>query len=236
MVQPTVDPPTVERLLVAGATGKTGRRVLGHLDGRPVAVRGLTRSATGAKRLRNRGADEVVVGDLFDPDDAARAVDGVDAVVSAVGSTPLAVHLADEHVDGKGNRNLLAAAEAADVSTFVMLSSLGTGDEPSSLQGRFFRRIVGPVVEAKAGAERAIRESALRHTIFRPGLLLSYGPSGSTVADVGAGLWGAVTRGTVARLLASAPFTPAAADRTFEVAGNPLQRDRGIAIDWRLPT
>lgn len=229
------DNSAIETVLVAGATGKTGRRVLAHLADRRITVRALTRSAEKATILRQRGADEVAVGDLLDPADATEAVAGVDAVLTCVGSTPLAVYRADQHVDGRGNRNLLQAAEAADVSTFVMLSSLGTGETPSSWQARFFRRVVGPVVAAKAEAERAIRESSLRHTILRPALLLSYGPGGARVAESGTGLWGYVTRGHVARLLAAAPFMPAAADRTLEVARNPLQRGRGLAIDWQLP-
>lgn len=227
--------PAVDRVLVAGASGKTGRRVLDHLANRAVTVRALTRSPATAERLRDRGADAVVVGDLLEPADAARAVADVDAVLTCVGSTPLQVHHADEHVDGRGNRNLLEAAVDAGVSTVVMLSSLGTGEPPSSRQARFFRRVVGPVVAAKAEAERAIRESPVRHTIFRPGLLLSYGPGGATVAEAGTGRWGFVTREFVAKLLAAAPFTPAAADRTLEVARNPLQRGRGLAIDWQLP-
>lgn len=224
-----------DRILVAGATGKTGRRAIDHLAGRSVTVRAMTRAETNAPRLRERGADEVVVGDLLDPADAERAVAGVDAVLTCVGSTPLQVYLADDHVDGRGNRNLVAAADAGDPETFVMLSSLGTNPDPSSWQGRFFRLVVGPVVAAKAETERALRAADLRHTVFRPGLLLSYGPGGASIADAGAGLWGAVTRGYLAKLLAAATVTPAAADRTFEVAGNPLQRNAGLAIDWQLP-
>lgn len=224
----------VERILVAGATGKTGRRAIAHLAGSDPTVRAMTRSDPRADRLREHGADEVVIGDLLDPTDAERAVDDVDAVLTCVGSTPLQVHLADEHVDGLGNRHLIEASAAADVGAFVMQSSLGAGEEPSSFQGRFFRLIVGPVVAAKSEAEQSLREADLRHTIFRPGLLFSYGPGGASVAEAGAGLWGAVTRGYVAKLMTAAPFTPAAADTTFEVAGNPLQRDAGRDIEWRF--
>lgn len=225
----------VDRILVAGATGKTGKRALGHLAGRSVAVRATTRAEANAGRLRERGADDVVVGDLLEPSVAERAVVGVDAVVTCVGSTPLQVHLADEHVDGRGNRNLIEAADAGDPDRFVMLSSLGTDPDPSSWQARFFRLVVGPVVRAKAETERALRSAALRHTVLRPGLLLSYGPGGAAVADAGAGLWGAVTRGYLAKLLVAATVTPAATGRTFEVAGNPLLGGVGVDVDWQLP-
>ncbi len=225
----------VERVLVAGATGKTGRRVLAQFAHTDVAVRALTRSAEKRDRLERAGADDVVVGDLAVPADAERAVEGVDVVFTCVGSTPLQVYLADEHVDGTGNVNLVEAAVAADVDAFVMQSSLGVDGDRGSWMARFFATLLGPVVEAKTRAERALRDADLRHTIVRPGLLLSYGPSLGRVADAGTGLWGAVTRGEVARLMAAAPFTPAAANRTFEVAGNPLQRGAGLDVDWRTP-
>ena len=225
----------VERLLLAGASGKTGRRVLRRFEPTDVTVRALTRSAEKRDPLRRAGADEVVVGDLKNSIDAQRAVERVDAVLTCVGSTPLQVYLADEHVDGTGNVNLVEAAAAEGVETFVMQSSLGVDGDRGSWMARFFQTTVGPVVAAKTTAERAILESGLRYTIVRPGLLLSYGPGVSRVADAGAGLWGAVTRGEIARLMAAAPFTPDAANRTFEVAANPFQRGQGLAVDWREP-
>ena len=228
--------PASTRILVAGASGDTGREVLSFLDGRPPTVRTLTRSPEKRDRLRRLGADEVVVGDLFDPGDAAEAVAGVDAVVSAVGSTPKAVLTAEEFVDGAGNRNLIAAAADAGATAFVMESALGVGDEPASPLAAAFDVFIGPVQCAKAGAEAALRGAPLRHTVLRPGVLTP-GPRAGTVqvADPGARLWGAVPRADVARLLAAAPFTPAVADRTLEVVANPLLKRRSEAVDWRVP-
>ena len=233
--EPALDPESVH-LLVAGASGDTGREVLSFLDGRPPTVRTLTRSPEKRDRLRRLGADEVVVGDLFDPGDAAEAVAGVDAVVSAVGSTPKAVLTAEEFVDGASNRNLIAAAADAGATAFVMESALGVGDEPASPLAAAFDVFIGPVQCAKAGAEAALRGAPLRHTVLRPGVLTP-GPRAGTVqvADPGARLWGAVPRADVARLLAAAPFTPAVADRTLEVVANPLLKRRSEAVDWRVP-
>jgi len=225
----------IDGVLIAGATGKTGSRLLGHLAGTDLTVRALTRSDEKEAMLHRRGADEVLVGDLLDPADADRAVEGVNAVCTCVGSTPLQVHLADRHVDGTGNCNLVDAAVDAGIETFVMQSSLGVDDDRGSWMARLFRRIVGPVTEGKTRTETRLRESPLRHTIFRPGVLLSYGPSVSHVADAGTGLWGVVTRGEVARLMAAALVTPAAAHRTLEVAYSPTQRGSGLDLDWTTP-
>ena len=228
--------PASTRLLVAGASGDTGRQVLSYLDGRPPTVRALTRSASKRDRLRRRGADEVVVGDLLERSDAERAVADVDAVVSAVGSSPRTVLTADEFVDGAGNRNLIAAAADAGATAFVMESALGVGDDPASPLAAAFDLFIGPVQRAKADAEAALRAAPLRHTVLRPGVLTPGPRTGAVqVADPGARLWGAVPRADVARLLAAAPFTPAVADRTLEVVVNPLLRGRAATVDWRAP-
>jgi len=223
----------VDRVFVAGGSGKTGRRVLRQFARSDVVVRTLTRSPEKRDPLAEAGADEVLVGDLRE--DAERAVADVDAVFSCVGSTPLQVHLADEHVVGDGNVAVIQAAVAADVDALVMLSSLGVDGDRGSWMARLFRSIIGPVVDAKTRAEQTLRESGLRYTIFRPGVLVSHGPGVGRVAEAGTGLRGAVTRGEVARLMAAAPFTSEAANRTFEVAANPLERGRGLDIHWQAP-
>lgn len=224
------------RVLVAGATGRTGREIVDLLAPRAVTLRCLTRSAEKRSDLRARGADEVVVGDLLEDGDAERAAEDVDVVLSAVGSTLRDRFTADEFVDGSGNRNLVAAAVDAGADAFVMVSALGVGPEPSSLLGTGFDLVIPPIQRAKAAAEMALRGAPLRHTIFRPGALTRVAPSGEVqVASPGEKLWGPVRRADVACLVAAAPWTPAADDETFEVVRNPLVADRARTIDWQLP-
>jgi uncharacterized protein YbjT (DUF2867 family) len=228
-----VDP---NRVLVAGATGGTGRAVLRLLAGREVRVRALTRRESARITLEEAGADEVVVGDLFDAGDAARAVEGVDAVLSTVGSSPQQVFAADELVDGAGTRTLLDAAVDAGVRAFVMESALGVGEESPGPMGRLFNAVIGPIQRAKGEAERAIRAAPVRHTILRPGVLTNGRRTDDVqVAKPGAGLWGRVSRADVARLVVAAPSTSAAADRTFEVVRNQLLRDQALSVRWRMP-
>jgi uncharacterized protein YbjT (DUF2867 family) len=223
-------------LLIAGATGGTGRELVELLSPRALTVRCLTRSANNREALEARGADEVVVGDLFESTDADRATAGVDHVLSAVGSSPLAVVGADELVDGLGTRRLLSAAVDNGAETFVMESALGVGDGPTSLVGSAFNLFIRPIQRAKAEAEAAIRDAPIQHTIFRPGVLTAGSRSGDVqVAPPGERLWGTVSRADVARLMAAAPSTPAAAEATFEVVRNPLLKDRSTAVEWQLP-
>jgi uncharacterized protein YbjT (DUF2867 family) len=224
---------SIETVLVAGASGRTGRAVLSRLASTDWRVRALTRSDQTATTL---DAEETVVGDLFEPGDAHRAVEGVDAVVTCVGSTALQRLRADRFVDGAGNRNLVQAADAAGVERFVMESSLGVDEDRASWMAQSFRLGIRPILEAKALAESAIREADPTHTILRPGVLTGGGPTDDVqVAEAGTGLWGAVSRADVARLLVASLVTPAAADRTLEAVRNPLLRDRAEPVEWHHP-
>lgn len=229
----TTDP--IETVVVAGASGQTGRQLLRILDGR-ATVRALTRSPEAAERLRRAGADEVVVDNLLDPTDLVGAVGDADAVVSAVGSDIGDIRRAGEYVDGAGTIALLDAAVDAGADSFVMESALGVGEEPASPLATAFDVFIRPIQRAKAEAEAAIRDRPIRHTILRPGVLTN-GPrtDGPTVADPGAKLWGTVSRADVARLMAAAPVTEAAADRTLEVVSSPSFPRRGVDIEWHLP-
>lgn len=223
-------------VLVAGASGGTGREVLRILDGRDPTVRALTRSAATADRLRRLGADDVVVGDLLDGTGLSAAVEDVSVVISAVGSSPRDILTAEEFVDGAGTIALLEAAVAHGADAFVMASALGVGDDRASALGRLFDTFIGPIQAAKGRAEAAIRDADIRHTILRPGVLTNGRRTDDvTVAPPGRQLWGAVSRADVARLLAAAPYTGAAAHRTLEVVATPSHRDAGLSIDWQLP-
>jgi uncharacterized protein YbjT (DUF2867 family) len=227
---------TEETILVAGASGDTGTEILRYLKGTDAEVKALTRSEDKSKELFEAGADEVVVGDLFDPDDANEAVTGVDVVLSAVGSSPKQILTENEFVDGAGNMNLARAADEADVRHFVMESAIGVGDEQKGLFGASLDVVLSPLQKAKANAERELRNLDLGHTVLRPGALspVRLAPS-PQVAEAGSKLWGGVSTKTVAELMAASPYTPEAENETFEVVENVLLRRKDSAIDWQYP-
>jgi len=231
-----MDPTDVETVLVAGASGETGRELLRLLGSRVDTVRGLTRSPEKERDLRRAGADEVVVEDLLDPADLSGAIVDVDVVLSAVGSTFRDALSPGPLVDGEGAQSLVAVAAEAGVEALVMESAIGVGDDPASPLATAFDAAIGPIQRAKAETEAALRDAEIRHTILRPGVLTS-GPRTDdvTVAKPGAKLWGTVTRADVARLMVAAPVTEAAANRTFEVVGQPRFETRRRSIDWQLP-
>lgn len=101
-------------VFVAGATGRLGRKVVDSLRRRDVQVRALVRpgNSEGLRAFDHDPAIEVFVGDIRDPiDRLARALQGVDVVVSAV--------FGDGEVFIDGQVNLLRAAERAGVPRWI---------------------------------------------------------------------------------------------------------------------
>ena len=229
----------IERILVAGASGGTGREILDLTVDADFEVRALTHSPDKERDLSAKGADEVVVGDLLDPSDAARAVADCDAVLCAVGTRSVRRMVVGDLVDGTGIENLVNAAVAADVERFVMESSLGVGDSREQLPTPF-RLLIWRVLKAKNRAEAALRTSGLAHTILRPGGLTDAPATDDVlVGEGGATVSGSIPRADVARLMVAAPFTPESENRTFEVVSRDGLRGtaRGLVdLDWQLPT
>lgn len=82
----------VPTILVTGATGRTGQSALEYLTRQGAAVRALVHhEGPKAENLRALGV-EVVIGDLFNMDDVARALDGIQ---SAYFCYPIAPRLID---------------------------------------------------------------------------------------------------------------------------------------------
>lgn len=234
----------IDRVLVAGASGKTGRHVLEVLDRRGYEPLALTRSSDRANRFQSRGI-ESATGDLLVARDARRAVRTVDAAITCVGSPPAQVlrgHVPgggpEQFVDGDGNAALARAAGEAGLEALVMTSSLGVGGDRGSWMASLFGTAIEPVVTAKTRGERAIREAHVDHVVLRPGVLLDWlsplAVGELRTAPAGTGVWGLVGRRTLAELLVAALSTPGARNETLEVARNPFGSPEARTLDWDL--
>lgn len=144
------------RVLVAGATGYLGRRLVRELTGRGHHVRALARHSARSAPLRAE-ADEVFTADATDRKALAGCCDGMDAVVSAVGLVGKGGGQTCWDVDFGANRNLLAEAERAGTGRFGYVSVV----RAPALEGL-------QLVRAKRAFEQALRDSAVAHTILYP--------------------------------------------------------------------
>ncbi len=212
-------------VLVAGATGRTGRHVVEQLLGQGREVRVIARSAAGA-RERFGDAVSIVEADVREPQTLGPAVTGVRQIVWAVGSNSRRdPSNSPEAVDYRGVRNLVEAALAAGgVEHFVLVSSRGVA-EPTHPLNRF----AGNILLWKGLGENALRFSGLNYTILRPG--------GLTDADGGEGIRAgtdaalppaSIARADVARACVAALGNPAAFRKTLSLAGVP----GGTPPDW----
>ncbi|CAL9661299.1 NAD(P)H-binding protein [Streptomyces sp. enrichment culture] len=141
-------------ILVTGATGNVGGKVLSLLRAGGHKVRALTRDPE--RTAFAAGADlEVVAADLGRPETLAPALDGVQKVFLMSLGANKATH--DAH--------LVAAARAAGVEHVVQLSTLGVevAEDPRANPLGHWHRI----------AEEALRDSGVPWTILRPNGFMS---------------------------------------------------------------
>jgi NADH dehydrogenase len=142
-------------ILVAGATGSLGGKIVGGLLARGDAVRALVRAGSAHQPLEDAGA-KVVRGDLRDPESLRAACHGVDVVISTASATNRSDD-SPENVDARGTQNLIEAARQAGVTRFVLVSTLGASpDSPV------------PAFRAKAAAEAALHVRGMEFTILQP--------------------------------------------------------------------
>jgi uncharacterized protein YbjT (DUF2867 family) len=135
-------------ILVVGGTGYLGAETVRRLLARGERVRVLARNPEKAPSAAERAQ-----GDVRDAAAVARAMVGVRVVVSAAHG-----FAADPRgIDGEGNANLIAAAKAANVEHFVLVSVRGASADHAI---ELFRM--------KHLAEEKLTASGLAWTILKP--------------------------------------------------------------------
>lgn len=141
------------RALVVGAAGRFGGLVIPELRRRGVSVRGLIRDRRGAEdEARRRGADQVVVADLLDPETLDVALDRVDRVFH--------LNPAFAPAEAEMGVNMVRAAQAAGVEKFVF-------------SGAYHPTISAMVNHAaKQPVEEALYTSGLDFTVLQPAMFM----------------------------------------------------------------
>jgi dihydroflavonol-4-reductase len=168
-------------VLVTGATGFLGSRLVHRLLSEGARVRVLARSPVTAKPLADQGA-QIVVGDITDRAAVRSAVEGADIVYHLAGRllVPGVPDAEYQRTHVEGTRLLLAGCQNGFTPRrFVHCSTTGvlgvTGDHPADENAPI--RPTNIYEETKAEAERAVRETwrdGFPAVIARPGLV--YGP------------------------------------------------------------
>ena len=199
---------------IAGGHGKIALRLERLLSGAGHQARAIIRNPDHAAEVEAAGAEPVVLDleALAGLTELTDAVRGADAVVFAAGAGPGSGPERKRTVDYGSAVKLIAAAQAADVDRYLIVSSIGA-DRPESGQGP-----MRAYLQAKADADDALRASDLAWTIVRPVSLTDDPGTGLVTVAEHLDHRGTVTRDDVAAVLASALTDGLAVRRTFEVS------------------
>ena len=235
----------IKTVVVAGATGQTGRRCLQMLSSTAgvSAIGGVRDTSKAAKKLSEskieiRGAmiekgaaiDASAVElrgldvELASVADMTATLKGTDGLVIAVGfvpGNPFKMNDAAHAVDNVGTIKLIDAAKAAGVRKVVLVSSILTdagawGQLDSA--GYKITNAFGNVLEEKLVAEKYLRASGLDWTIVRPGGLKADPPTGALfVSGENTLNSGEISRDLVADVSVAALFDGKASNKVVEI-------------------
>jgi nucleoside-diphosphate-sugar epimerase len=169
------------KVLVTGGTGFTGSHLCRRLVQEGHDVRVLVREQSDRTVLNNLPI-EWVLGDLCDRDSLARATQGIETVyhIAALFRPENVTRQQMWAINVEGTKNLLEAAEKAQVSRFVHCSTVGVhgdiqnppaNEETLYAPGDYYQE---SKTEGEKIALQYAREGRLPIVIFRPGGI--YGP------------------------------------------------------------
>lgn len=182
--------PSPTRILIVGATGGTGRRLVEQALERGFWVTALVRNPSKLRLEHQRLT--IVQGDVLDAASIHAAMRGQEAVLSALGHRR---YFYPTRIQSDGTKNVLRAMETHGVRRFVCMSSLGIGDSVGRL-GLLYTFFVIPVILPfyfwdKTRQEKAIAASGVDWTIVRPGALTNGARRGRARpgARVGSYIW-----------------------------------------------
>ncbi len=194
----------MENVLVAGANGTTGKKIVNLLKSsqyfEPIA---MVRKEEQQEQFKKDNI-KTVLGDL--EKDLSHTVENIDKVVFAAGSGGKKV----VEVDQEGAKSLIDASKQANVKKFVMLSSMGADNPEESDELKQY-------LEAKHNADEYLKSANIMYTIVRPGSLTNDSGTGKIELEHKLNKRGSITRDDVAQTLVRSLHDDAAINRTFEI-------------------
>lgn len=189
------------KLLIFGATGETGRRLVeqGLGEGHHITVFVRNPAALNIKH------DNLVVvkGELSDRQTMATTAKGKDGVISVLGNKTSTALRQKNTVISEGLKNIIAAMKEGDASRIVFVTSFGVSKNvflPEKLFIKVFLRNIFADIPLQ---EKLLRESNLQWTIVRPARLINGARTSlyRSGEDLPIGLFSKISRADVADFL-----------------------------------
>ena len=232
----------IKKVLVTGATGRTGSLVLQKLRQKPDEFQGIGFARSSEKVKEIFGSTEnFFLGDIKEPSTIESAIEGCDALVILTSAVPkmkappqpgqrpefdFAPGGFPEEVDWLGQKNQIDAAKKAQVKQVVLVGSMG-GTDPNHMLNRIGN---GNILIWKRKAEQYLIDSGINYTIIHPGGLIDE-PGGKRELIVGKndtlsknppdGIPPHIPRADVAELGIQALQEPNAMNKAFDVISKP---------------
>jgi len=216
-------------ILVTGATGHYGTKVLEHLLHKGIEAQYLTalvRDAAKGQALQDQGI-KLRVGDYADVESLVQAFQGIDTLLLVSSNDRGAVENRTAH-----HLNVIHAAKAAQVKQLVYTSFVTKpGFQDSAIAG---------FLTSHAQTEQAIKDSGLTYTILQNGIYLEMIPlfAGAQVAETGviffpaqAGKASWVLRAELAEAAAHVLTTQGHENKTYVLANPAATSFQDIAQD-----
>jgi NAD(P)H dehydrogenase (quinone) len=216
-------------ILVTGATGQYGTKVLEHLLQKGVAaphLAALVRDAAKGQSLHEQGI-ELRVGDYSDVDALVQAFQGIDTLLLVSSNDQGAVENRTAH-----HLNVIQAAKAAQVKQLVYTSFV---TKPA-----FQDSAIAAFLTSHAQTEQVLKDSGLTYTILQHGIYLEMIPlfAGAQVAETGTMLFPAqdgkaswVLRAELAEAAAQVLTTQGHENQTYVLANAESTSFQDIAQD-----
>ena len=194
----------MEKVLVAGATGTTGKQIVNLLNEsqyfEPIA---MIRKEEQKAQFEAQNV-KWIMGDLSQ--DVSNTCENVDKVVFAAGSGGKKV----VEIDQEGAKRLIDASQKHNIKKFVMLSSMGA-DQPEQAED------LQEYLKAKHNADKYLKNSSLNYTIVRPGSLTNDEATNHIALSHKLNQQGEISRADVAQTLTRVLHDDTANKETFEI-------------------
>ncbi len=184
------------KLIVFGATGRTGRHVVRNALDRGHEITAFVRSA---RKIGRDAGMRVVQGDVMDRNSVANAVRGHDGAIVALGS----IGLRDRATLSTGTRNVVDGMARHGVERLVVLSAAGVGKswgQVPLLARVMFRTLLRNILADHAAQEALVTASSLDWTVVRAAVLQD-GPASNHVIATNTGKVSRITRPDLAAFL-----------------------------------
>lgn len=185
-----------KKVIIFGATGQTGIQLVKEALGQNQRVTAFVRNP---KKLHITHENlSIVTGDVRNANDVEKAVEGHDAVISALGTKPF-----QEPVCATGILNIITAMKKHNVPRLIAESAHGARESNKEISTKILRFLLRSIMKDKDEMENIIENSGLEWIVVRPAMLTNGKKTGSyrVGTNIKAGFFAKISRADVADLM-----------------------------------